>query len=215
MRHGCTTSLQASRKSGKSKHHTCVSATNTVIHYHGTQQYSVTALTDSSGTIKERYAYDAYGGLSIFDGSGTARTSTAEGNRYTYTGREYDDVLDLYHYRARMYDPIAGRFCSRDPIGYADGVSQYLFVGASPLSYADPFGLDRCCIKSKFLCSVADNAYSHDTEVEKGGKKITAQHLFKAHRGLFVFHEPGCTDCKCSCCAVEQWIRTAGTISVG
>ncbi|MDV6034514.1 MAG: hypothetical protein F9B45_31350 [Phycisphaera sp. RhM] len=59
-------------------------------YYHRGQQYSINALTDSSGTIKERYAYDAFGNLSMFDGSGTARTSTAEGNRYTYTGREYD-----------------------------------------------------------------------------------------------------------------------------
>ncbi|QDV43583.1 tRNA(Glu)-specific nuclease WapA precursor [Stieleria neptunia] len=110
--------------------------------YHGTQQYSVNALTDSSGTIKERYAYDAYGGLSIFDASGTARTTTAEGNRYTYTGREYDDVLDLYHYRARMYDSIAGRFLSRDPIGFEGGQwSLYMYVGGMPTNAADPSGL--------------------------------------------------------------------------
>ncbi|QDV45599.1 tRNA3(Ser)-specific nuclease WapA precursor [Stieleria neptunia] len=109
------------------------------VRYHGTQQYSVNALTDSSGTIKERYAYDAYGNLSIFDGSGTARTSTAEGNRYTYTGREYDDGLDLYHYRARMYDSIAGRFCSRDPIGYWDGPA--IYRGVRALTGLDPVGL--------------------------------------------------------------------------
>ncbi|QDV42552.1 tRNA nuclease WapA precursor [Stieleria neptunia] len=109
--------------------------------YHGTQQYSITALTDSLGTIKERYAYDAYGGLSIFDGSGTARTTTAEGSRYTYTGREYDDVLDLYHYRARMYDSIVGRFCSRDPIGY-EGSKLGLqgFADGRPTSGSDPLG---------------------------------------------------------------------------
>ena len=46
-----------------------------------TQQYSVVALTDSSGAIVERYAYDAYdayGGLSVFDGSGAARTATSK-----------------------------------------------------------------------------------------------------------------------------------------
>ncbi|WP_197455951.1 RHS repeat domain-containing protein [Stieleria neptunia] len=106
--------------------------------YHGTQQYSVTALTDSSGTIRERYAYDAYGGVSIFDGSGTARTTTAEGNRYTCTGREYDDVLDLYHYRARMYDSIVGRFCSKDPNGFIDGLN--LFCAYFVPGGADPSG---------------------------------------------------------------------------
>ncbi|QDV44436.1 tRNA3(Ser)-specific nuclease WapA precursor [Stieleria neptunia] len=138
----CKTLRQQTCSPDKSRTESDKSTIKFAFRYHGTQQYSVTALTDSSGTIKERYAYDAYGGLSIFDGSGTARTSTAEGNRYTYTGREYDDVLDLYHYRARMYDPIAGRFCSRDPIGYAGrSLSLYLFVGSNALKFVDPFGL--------------------------------------------------------------------------
>ncbi|WP_197455952.1 RHS repeat protein [Stieleria neptunia] len=110
-------------------------------YYHRTQQYSITALTDSSGTIKERYAYDAYGNLSIFDGSGAARTSTAEGNRYTYTGREWDKELGLFHYRARMYDAISGRFLSRDPIGYSDSASLYEYVGSRILNAVDPAGL--------------------------------------------------------------------------
>ena len=74
------------------------------------QQYSVTALTDGSGTVVERYAYAAYGQPVFLDGSGTTLTSSAENNRYTYTGREWDEELHLYHYRARMYDAVAGRF---------------------------------------------------------------------------------------------------------
>lgn len=85
------------------------------------QQYSVTALTDGSGAVVERYAYSAYGSPTITDASGTTRSTTAVGNRYTYTGREYDETLALYHYRARMYDSAGGRFVSRDPIGYEDG----------------------------------------------------------------------------------------------
>ena len=110
-------------------------------YYHRTQQYSVTALTDLSGMVVERYAYDAYGNLSVFDRSGTARTATAEGNRYTYTGREWDDELSLYHYRARMYDPVSGRFLGRDPIGFAGGLNGYSYVFGRPAVLIDPAGL--------------------------------------------------------------------------
>jgi len=79
-------------------------------YFHRNQQYSIIAITNGSAAIQERYAYTAYGAPTITDASGTPRTATAEGNRYTYTGREWDEELSLYHYRARMYDPIAGRF---------------------------------------------------------------------------------------------------------
>lgn len=41
-----------------------------------------------------------------------------------------------------MYEPGSGRFCSRDPIGYADGENTYAYVGNKPLVYRDPFGLE-------------------------------------------------------------------------
>ena len=140
LNHRCRSSRRTKCNRRKSRCQNRSASTNLTVRYCRTQQYSITALTDSSGVIKERYAYDAYGGLSIFDGSGTARTSTAEGNRYTYTGREWDEEFGLYHYRARMYDSITGRFCSRDPIGYADSASLYRqHLG---LSGVDPLGLE-------------------------------------------------------------------------
>ncbi|QDV84101.1 RHS repeat domain-containing protein [Planctomycetes bacterium TBK1r] len=138
----CKTLRQPTCSPGKSRPENDRPSIKFTVRYLRGQQYSINALTDSSGTIKERYAYDAYGGLSIFDAAGTARTTTAEGNRYTYTGREYDDVLDLYHHRARMYDSIAGRFCSRDPIGFMGSpFNLYEYVSAMPLSARDPSGL--------------------------------------------------------------------------
>ncbi len=68
------------------------SSGGSVKHYfHRNGQYSITALTDGGGGIVERYAYTAYGTPTITDASGTTRTTTAIGNRYTYTGREYDE----------------------------------------------------------------------------------------------------------------------------
>ncbi|MEO1527314.1 MAG: RHS repeat-associated core domain-containing protein [Planctomycetota bacterium] len=113
--------------------------TGGLTYYHRNQQYSIIALTDGSGGLKERYAYTAYGTQLIFNESGVSRSSTAEGNRYSYTGREWDDALHLYFFRARMYSPSLGRFCSRDPGGFVDGPSLYdAYFGMSDL---DPFGL--------------------------------------------------------------------------
>jgi hypothetical protein len=42
-----------------------------------------------------------------------------------------------------MYDPGLGRFCSRDPIGFADGES--LYGAYFSLNTVDPSGLCKCC----------------------------------------------------------------------
>ncbi len=138
----CRWALAACISPGKARLKNNAAATNFERCYQGNQQYSITALTNGSGTIVERYAYDAYGTSTITDGSGTARTSSAENNRYTYTGREYDEALGVYHYRARMYDSASGRFCSRDPIGF-EGSTWNLFeyVGSQPMIGSDPSGL--------------------------------------------------------------------------
>jgi RHS repeat-associated protein len=108
------------------------------LYYHRNQQYSVTALTDGSGTIVERYAYSAYGVPTITNASATLRTESSYNNLYMYTGREWDQALQMYHYRARMYDANLGRFCSKDPIGYLD--SNNLYSNAFFLSDTDPNG---------------------------------------------------------------------------
>ena len=109
------------------------------------QQYSVTALTNASGTITERYTYTAYGQATFFDGSGTAISASAESNRYTCTGREWDQGLNLYHYRARMYDAISGRFCSRDPIQfYGSRCNLYKLAKGRATVWLDPTGLLPC-----------------------------------------------------------------------
>jgi RHS repeat-associated protein len=43
--------------------------------------------------------------------------------------------------RARVYDPISGRFTQEDPAGLAGGLNAYGFVGGDPVNYSDPFGL--------------------------------------------------------------------------
>jgi RHS repeat-associated protein len=102
------------------------------------QQYSVTAVTTSTGSIAERYAYSAYGQPTILDASASVLSNSAINNRYTYTGREWDATLGLHHFRARWMSPCAGRFLGRDPIGYEDGLN--LSSCMISLSRMDPTG---------------------------------------------------------------------------
>ncbi len=108
--------------------------------YHRNQQYSIVGLTNAAGTRFERYTYSAYGTLGIYAANGTVRSSSTYANRYTYTGREWDAELRLYHFRARWYDPATGGFVSRDPLRYVDGMS--LYRGYFGVRGVDPSGLD-------------------------------------------------------------------------
>ena len=45
------------------------------------------------------------------------------------------------HYRARYYDPSAGRFFNEDPLGFRAGINFHRYVSNDPVDYVDPFGL--------------------------------------------------------------------------
>ncbi|MFN7876682.1 MAG: RHS repeat-associated core domain-containing protein [Pirellula sp.] len=117
--------------------------TEVALGYHRNQQYSITAMTTSTGAVAERYAYTAYGQPTILDASGSqiGNQQSQIANRYTYTGREWDETLGLHHFRARWISPLAGRFLGRDPIGYVDANNLFQFVSAKPLLSSDPLGL--------------------------------------------------------------------------
>jgi RHS repeat-associated protein len=107
--------------------------------YHQNTLWSVHALTDATGTVVERYTYDAYGTITVLDPSFLPLTSSPLAY-FTFTGREYDDETSIYHYRARSYDSFKGRFLTRDPLEYVDGMNLYEYVKSAVTQYMDPLG---------------------------------------------------------------------------
>ncbi len=52
-----------------------------------------------------------------------------------------DNETGLYLCTHRYYDASAGRFLSRDPIGFDGGINLYGYTGNNPTNWSDPFGL--------------------------------------------------------------------------
>lgn len=114
-----------------------------VVFYHQDWLGNVVLLTSSSGTVVEKYTYDAWGNVAAKDTSESTVSADSIRSRFLYTGRQFDPETGLYYYRARSYSADLGRFVSRDPIGEAGGINLYGYVSNNPFNFFDPYGLDR------------------------------------------------------------------------
>lgn len=104
-------------------------------YYHADGLGSIVALTDKRQKVIESYDYDSFGNLKQDD------KKTIQ--PFTYTAREWDRETGLYYYRARYYDPMEGRFISRDPLGFKAGdVNLYGYTKNNPINLTDPSGLE-------------------------------------------------------------------------
>ena len=121
-------------------------------YYHADAQGSTRALTDSSGDLTDEYIYDAFGEL-------LQKTGITD-NDYLYTGQRLESATGQYHLRARDYDPLIGRFTTRDTFpGDATvplSMNSYLYVHANPVNFVDPTG--RFALIDTLVSLVVENA---------------------------------------------------------
>lgn len=112
--------------------------------YHQNHLNSTEAITDSLGRVKEWYKYEDFGKSSLYDSLYNPLVSSTVNNTILFTGQQYDAHNSSYQFHFRNYSPDNGSFSQRDPIGYADQMGMYQYVGNNPASYNDPLGLTPC-----------------------------------------------------------------------
>ena len=104
--------------------------------FHYDSNGNVILLTDVAGDASARYAYDAFG--QTLTGTGIA----ADLNQYRFSTKPIESGSGLAYYGYRYYDPVSGRWPSRDPIMEKGGINLYFAASNSLVNLIDRFGLD-------------------------------------------------------------------------
>ena len=95
---------------------------------------SIRNIANSVGQNINTILYDSFGNV-------LSESNPLVGDRFKFTGREYDSQTGLYYYRARFFDPATGRFTSQDPMHFAaEDLNLYRYGFNSPHSGTDPSG---------------------------------------------------------------------------
>ncbi len=113
-----------------------------VFYYHCDQIGTPQLLTDDDGDVVWEASYKAWGEARGVIARASKAAGIVPGNPLQFQGQQVDAETGLAYNRHRYYDPVNGRFISKDPIGLAGGVNDYQYA-PNPVSWVDPSGLSR------------------------------------------------------------------------
>src|ERR1035437_7406196 len=110
-------------------------------------QGSLIALTDASGNVVRKYAYDPWGARrNASDWAQKDNGSNLIINR-GYTGHEHLDAFGIINMNGRVYDPATASFMSPDPFIQSPGdwvnYNRYSYCMGNPMRYTDPSGYEN------------------------------------------------------------------------
>jgi len=102
---------------------------------------SVRNQVDNAGQVLAEFTYTPFG-LQVLGPASSLDDSVR------FTGREFDVPGGLAYYRARLYDPVAARFVSEDPLE----PWHYRYAENNPLRFVDPTGEVAIIEYALFIC---------------------------------------------------------------
>jgi len=94
---------------------------------------NVSEYFDKDGTQVAHFEYDPFGRI-------VNSTGSPENFPYRFSTKPQDFETGLFYYGYRYYNPLTGRWPSRDPISEPGGMNLYGFVGNNGISYVDGDG---------------------------------------------------------------------------
>ena len=150
---------------------------------------SIREVTDESGNVRARYAYDPYGRRTQLVGDVDADLG--------FAGMFWSPEVNLSLTLFRAYDPEIGRWLSRDPLKGAEvteGPNLYAYVGNNAVNHIDPLGLALCltsvdctCIRSPATCAAIGIVAAKAGEVVQRARPIGEAAAQCLSRGADVF----------------------------
>jgi len=134
---------------------------------------SIRTVTDTYGTSKASYTYDAFGTMLKTDSLSAASDSIPV--EFGYLGKHLDPTAKLYNYGFRDYSPSSARFTTVDPI--RDGTNWFAYCGGDPVNFVDLDGRIQYPVSSLYTMQMAkkdDNLNGSTLSIRKKGCAVAA-----------------------------------------
>ena len=140
---------------------------------------NVRFLTNGAGAITDAYDFDAFGNL-LNVSSGGSGSSTP--NAHLYCGEQFDSAIGQYYLRARVMNPLTGRFWTMDTFEAGSveprALHKYAWANCDAVNNLDrtgKFSLPEISIGTAIIASVAAiYAISIDIYNQSRGATLTA-----------------------------------------
>ena len=100
---------------------------------------NIIAWSDGGGTMLQRRDYDPFGKPVMIESFGSASLVTKIPD-HGFSTKPQDAETGLYYYGYRYYDPVTGRWPSRDPIEENGGLNSCGFLYNYSFTYIDILG---------------------------------------------------------------------------